>query len=89
VRGRKGDTSPYAAEAAKMDDVFDPAEDWDNEGEFPEESVWWDPKSAPLPAWKLHASDHWWTHEPDGTFAAGTGSNPFGTYQNEHALGWF
>ena len=90
VRGRpKGDGSPYEQEVGRMDNVFDPAEDWDNVGSddpLGETTSWWSVKSGE-PASALATDDHWWTHEPSG-FAAGR-PNPFGSYDNDHQLGWF
>jgi len=90
VRGRpKGDGSPYEQEVGRMDNVFDPAEDWDNVGSddpLGKTTSWWSVHEGE-PAYALATDDHWWTHEPSG-FAAGR-PNPFGSYDNDHQLGWF
>lgn len=84
-RGR----SPYEQEVGTIDDVFDPAEDWDNVGSddaFDKSTSWWNVQ-ANQPASALATADDWWRHEPDG-FGAGR-PNPFGSYDNDRALGWF
>lgn len=90
VRGRQqGDTSPYAQEAGQIDNVFDPAEDWDNVGSdspFAKSTAWWGLQDKE-PAHALATDDHWWTHVPQGVGAGKP--NPFGTWDNDRALGWF
>ena len=86
--GSKRDNSPYADEVGKMNNVFDPAEDLDNEGENEDYSAVWNRKRSNVPAWRQRHGDHWWTHFLHG-YAAGTTPNPFGTHQNEHERGWY
>lgn len=89
IRGRSK-KSAYGDEADRIDDVFDPSEDWDNEGSadaFAQDTAWWGMHNKE-PAYVRATQSHWWTHEPKGGLTAGQ-PNPFGTADNDHALGWF
>ena len=93
VRGEeaKRGRSPYEQEVGRIDDVFDPAEDWDNVGSddaFGKTTSWWGASLEDnAPANALATADDWWRHDPTG-FAAGR-PDPFGSYANDDALGWF
>jgi hypothetical protein len=101
VRGRSRKPTEIDREVDRIDNVFDPSEDFDNAGgEEPfaaaegevgarggRDTAWWGFKSKE-PAYVRATEGHWWTHEPKGDLTAGEPS-PFGTADNDHTLGWF
>lgn len=89
----KTDNSPYETEVNRLDNVFDPAEDWDNFGStnmLPDGTTWWSIGPSQV-SHVLATDDHWWRHgwrkERHGIGAGRP--HPFGSYDNDKALGWY